>query len=109
MCDILWSDPSDENGIRQSKRGASIEFGPDISEKFLNDNDLCLLIRAHTYVEEGFEYQKGCERVLTVFSAPKYCGQMNNKGAYVVMKKDLIPNIIAFEAVEQPSTEVVNN
>lgn len=27
---------------------------------------------------------------------------MTNKGAYIVFKKDLIPNFVTFEAVEHP-------
>jgi serine/threonine-protein phosphatase 5 len=41
MCDILWADPSPAPGRTPSKRGASMGFGPDISEKFLKANNLC--------------------------------------------------------------------
>lgn len=47
MCDILWSDPVKENGRHPSKRGVSIGFGPDIAKKFLDDNNLDLLVRSH--------------------------------------------------------------
>lgn len=40
MVDCLWSDPSDTNGRHLSKRGISVMFGPDITQKFLDDNDL---------------------------------------------------------------------
>ena len=40
MCDCLWSDPSDNNGRFPSKRGISVMFGPDVTERFCNDNDL---------------------------------------------------------------------
>ena len=40
MCDILWADPTPGNGRTPSKRGASMGFGPDISEKFLKINGL---------------------------------------------------------------------
>jgi serine/threonine-protein phosphatase 5 len=45
MCDMLWADPSPVNGRQKSKRGVSIEFGPDVSHKFLHDNQLGLFNR----------------------------------------------------------------
>ena len=83
MCDILWSDPTNVDGRLPSKRGTSIMFGPDVSKRFLDNNGLDLLVRSHEVKDEGFEWQKG-ERVLTIFSAPKYCDYMTNKGAYIV-------------------------
>ena len=40
MCDCLWSDPTDNYGRSPSKRGISVMFGPDVTSKFLEDNDL---------------------------------------------------------------------
>jgi serine/threonine-protein phosphatase 5 len=40
MCDLLWADPSNEQGRQQSKRGVSMQFGSDVSKKFLNENKL---------------------------------------------------------------------
>lgn len=40
MCDLLWADPSPAPGRTPSKRGASMGFGPDISEIFLKSNGL---------------------------------------------------------------------
>lgn len=47
MADMLWSDPAKENGRHPSKRGISIAFGPDVAHKFLNENNLNILIRSH--------------------------------------------------------------
>jgi len=41
MCDCLWSDPTDNNGRFPSKRGISVMFGPDVTERFINENNLC--------------------------------------------------------------------
>ena len=43
MCDLLWSDPHKGPGRIPSKRGVSIQFGPDIAEKFLDDNGLGMI------------------------------------------------------------------
>lgn len=57
-----------------------------------------MLVRSHQVKDEGYEIEKG-DRVITVFSAPKYCDQMTNKGAYIIFKEDLKPNFTIFEAV----------
>lgn len=56
MVECLWSDPSDINGRQPSKRGVGTMFGPDITQKFLTDNDLSLVVRSHEVKPEGFEY-----------------------------------------------------
>jgi serine/threonine-protein phosphatase 5 len=40
MCDLLWADPAKTPGRTPSKRGISIGFGPDITKKFLQENNL---------------------------------------------------------------------
>lgn len=72
MTDMLWSDPSKVNGRHPSKRGTSIAFGPDVAHKFLNDNNLELLVRSHEVKDEGYEVEAD-GRVITIFSAPNYC------------------------------------
>ncbi len=47
MCETLWSDPMNENGRRPSKRGVGIQFGPDVAKKFLDFNNLQMLVRSH--------------------------------------------------------------
>lgn len=107
MCDMLWADPTDIDGRHPSKRGVSLEFGPDVAERFLNDNGLDLLVRSHQVKDEGFEFTRG-GKVITVFSAPKYCDQMNNKGAYIIFKEDLKPDFKVFDAVEHPPVKAMH-
>mmetsp|Transcript_82417 Transcript_82417/g.123691 ORF Transcript_82417/g.123691 Transcript_82417/m.123691 type:complete len:176 (+) Transcript_82417:923-1450(+) len=85
MCDLLWADPIKENGRAPSKRGISMGFGPDVSKKFLDENKLELLVRSHEMKENGYEVEAN-GRVVTIFSAPNYCDQMKNKGAYIKFK-----------------------
>ena len=40
MCECLWSDPCDNNGRHPSKRGVGVMFGPDVTEKFIEENNL---------------------------------------------------------------------
>ena len=42
-------------------------------------------------------------RVITIFSAPKYCDQMTNKGAYIKLNgNEMKPHFVQFEAVSHP-------
>ena len=48
MCDLLWSDPDAMvKTWNKNDRGISVVFGQEIVEKFLKDNDLDLICRAH--------------------------------------------------------------
>jgi len=47
VCDLLWSDPVEENGFAMSYRGAGYIFGQDISKKFNHNNNLKMIARAH--------------------------------------------------------------
>lgn len=81
--DLLWSDPSPHNGRHRSPRGGGLAcFGPDISERFCDDNGLLCCIRSHEVCDRGFEWQRG-NRCLTVFSAANYVGHAGNLGAVV--------------------------
>lgn len=97
LCDFLWSDPTEHpSGIMSSpfeyndSRGCAFYFGLDSTRQFLETNKLLTVIRAHEVEFEGF---KGFDwgnslfpLVITVFSAPNYCGFHGNKGAVLRIK-----------------------
>lgn len=83
MQDLLWSDPTDQDGRHRSPRGGGLScFGPDVAARFCDENGLLCVIRSHEVCEGGFGWQRG-GRVLTVFSAANYVGQVGNLGAVV--------------------------
>lgn len=48
MLDLLWSDPSSEPGMcDNAMRGIGSFYGPEITEMFLEQNDLSLVVRSH--------------------------------------------------------------
>lgn len=61
----LWSDPSDSDadmrrGVHNSPRGGKIvTFGPDVTEKFCDDNAVDVVVRSHQYVRHGYKYMHG--------------------------------------------------
>ena len=56
--------------------------------KFLERNDLDLIVRAHQVVEDGYEFF-GDRTLVTVFSAPNYCGEFDNCGAMMSVDESL--------------------
>ena len=47
MCELLWSDPQPMYGRSPSKRGVGCQFGPDVTRRFLENNNLEYIIRSH--------------------------------------------------------------
>ncbi|XQJ26342.1 serine/threonine protein phosphatase type 5, putative [Leishmania guyanensis] len=83
LCESLWADPQPMSGRTPSKRGVDCpSFGPDVTETFLKNNNLTLVVRSHEVKEEGYEVSHN-GKCITVFSAPNYCDQMGNKGAFI--------------------------
>jgi serine/threonine-protein phosphatase 5 len=85
--DVLWSDPVADPGFRTNDaRGVGMVFGPDVTERFLTENGLRLVLRSH----EGPDARDGRDdmqpmsggytldhdtpagKLMTVFSAPDY-------------------------------------
>lgn len=124
MCDLLWSDPLDTwtaEGLKPEEmdewynigfepnpdRGCSYVFGYVAVEKFLKENNLISIIRAHEVQKEGFLYHDFLKEgrkhpyVITVFSAANYCDMYRNQGAYLKMEEDKY-SIVQFPWVEHP-------
>ncbi|OHT09231.1 serine/threonine-protein phosphatase PP1-like protein [Tritrichomonas foetus] len=87
--DLLWSDPTIKlSKYQESERGLGYLFGKSAATKFLKSNKLKMIIRSHEMVDDGYEYPFAPrKRVLTVFSAPNYCGTSGNTGAVVRVTK----------------------
>ena len=104
VMDILWSDPTDNdeelgikpNLLRDSKSfGNIVKYGPDIVNKFLEKNNLSMIIRGHECVADGFErFDEG--KVITLFSATDYCKRHKNAGAMLIINNnfEIIPHLI---------------
>ncbi|KHN18122.1 Serine/threonine-protein phosphatase 5 [Glycine soja] len=105
MCELLWSDPQPLPGRGPSKRGVGLSFGADVTKRFLQENNLDLVVRSHEVKDEGYEIEHD-GKLITVFSAPNYCDQMGNKGAFIRFEApDLKPNIVTFSAVPHPDVK----
>ena len=90
LCDLLWSDPDKgTKGWKRNERGVSYAFGKDVLKTFLKKNKLDLVCRAHQVVEDGYEFF-GNRKLVTIFSAPNYCGEFDNNGGMMTVNKDLM-------------------
>jgi len=90
LCDLLWSDPDkDIVGWGENDRGVSFTFGPDVVAQFLKRHDLDLICRAHQVVEDGYEFFAK-RQLVTLFSAPNYCGEFDNAGAMMSVDETLM-------------------
>lgn len=90
ICDFLWADPDAcTQGWAESERGVSYTFGADVVTKFLEDHDFDLMVRAHQVVEDGYEFFAQ-RQLVTLFSAPNYCGEFDNSGAVMSVDASLM-------------------
>ncbi len=110
--DILWSDPDEQNGRHLNRaRGGGLKFGPDVTEKFLNDNMLDMIIRSHEVRPAGYSIEHS-GRLVTVFSAPNYMDAVGNKAAVVSLKATtsegpLSTEFFQWDAVPHPTIDEV--
>jgi len=112
FCDIEWSDPVDEYDpegdafgdmsleewdeikfIPNLIRHSSVQYGMSAVADFLNENDLACIVRGHQVQEDGYmEHfitdESEIAMVLTIFSAPNYCGDYGNRGAFLLIMPD---------------------
>jgi serine/threonine-protein phosphatase PP1 catalytic subunit len=97
LCDLLWSDPSPEcESWNDNDRGVSFIFSKDIVKNFIEKNNIDLICRAHQVfrslikvVEDGYEFFAD-RTLVTIFSAPDYCGEYNNSASMMLVDENLM-------------------
>lgn len=118
LADLLWSDPkvspstekappspsSSDNSSppyssfltahgngdwTENDRGVSYCFSRRVVARFCQRFDLDLIARGHMVVEEGYEFYAK-RKLVTVFTAPNYCGEFDNWGAVMNVDKKLM-------------------
>ncbi|MDP2439538.1 MAG: metallophosphoesterase [archaeon] len=112
MCDLLWADPIEDydeyNGPDlfqyNDVRSCSYTYTYRAVTKFLKENRLRCMIRAHEAQNEGFRMYKLLDEfptVITLFSAPNYLDAYGNKGAIMHFDGSVM-NIRQFEWSDHP-------
>ncbi|MFW9781187.1 MAG: metallophosphoesterase [Candidatus Heimdallarchaeota archaeon] len=92
---ILWNDPKEIESLEfsSSYRGSGIKFfGQKAFDKFMEQNNLQFLIRAHECFPEGYRWFFN-RRLLSIFSSADYRGLFTpNPGSYAIIKgENIIP------------------
>jgi serine/threonine-protein phosphatase PP1 catalytic subunit len=109
LCDLLWSDPSEKvSGWAKNDRGISFLFGKDIVDKFLKNFDFDLICRAHQVVENGFQFFNN-RKLVTIFSAPNYCGEFKNTGAIMLIDQTLMCSFQIFKPYDNSKIKYIEN
>ena len=100
LCDLLWSDPDKETlEFDENDRGVSWVFGEKIVNEFNRKNDLDLIIRAHQVVDDGYEFFAN-RQLITIFSAPNYCGEFDNSAGIMIIDEALTCSLKVLRPVE---------
>ncbi|PQP92610.1 serine/threonine-protein phosphatase PP1 isozyme 4-like [Prunus yedoensis var. nudiflora] len=91
LCDLLWSAPCrDVEGWGHNTwedMEISYTFGPDKVTEFLMKHELDLICRAQEVVGDGYEFFAH-RKLVTIFSAPNFCGEFDNVGAMMNVDED---------------------
>eukprot|EP00931_Biecheleriopsis_adriatica_P124617 TRINITY_DN9976_c0_g2_i2.p1 TRINITY_DN9976_c0_g2~~TRINITY_DN9976_c0_g2_i2.p1 ORF type:complete len:863 (-),score=202.36 TRINITY_DN9976_c0_g2_i2:15-2570(-) len=97
LFDAQWADPHYGSGSRPSSRGrVAVTFGEDVTKRFLDDAGLALCLRSHRVPQTGAGYELEHDgRLLTLFSASRYGGVLQNRGAVAIVRSAGIGDVEA--------------
>ena len=109
LCDLMWSDPTSIDSIEwgTNSRGVSCTYSTSAISKFLKMNNLQLICRAHQLVSDGYKFFSD-NKLLTVFSAPNYCGNCGNDGAVMKLTNELEGSFIIIKPTNTDLTNQIN-
>jgi serine/threonine-protein phosphatase PP1 catalytic subunit len=108
LCDLLWSDPDEKvSSWGDNDRGVSFIFSASILSNFLKKHDMDLICRGHQVVEDGYQFF-GSRQLVTLFSAPNYCGEFDNSGAMMTVDDTLMCSFQVLKPVENKKGKTSN-
>jgi serine/threonine-protein phosphatase PP1 catalytic subunit len=111
LCDLLWSDPDIDavaEGWGQNDRGISVTFSLEKVNEFCLKFGFDLICRGHQAVIDGFDFPFAEQKIVTIFSAPNYCYEYQNKGAFMTVNEDLFCRFHQLEPIDYPVVEVTD-
>lgn len=101
MCDLTWSDPKKQsNEYANNDRGVAYTFNEKALEDFNTRMGIQLVCRAHQVVDEGYKFF-GNNKLVTVFSAPNYCGEVGNNGSVMKVDSNMECSFIVLKPVKK--------
>ena len=75
--------------------------------RFLQKHDMDLICRAHQVVEDGYEFFSK-RQLVTLFSAPNYCGEFDNAGAMMSVDESLLCSFQVYHTDRMPESRLTN-
>uniref|UniRef100_A0A8R1E432 Serine/threonine-protein phosphatase n=1 Tax=Caenorhabditis japonica TaxID=281687 RepID=A0A8R1E432_CAEJA len=103
--DILWADPDNlVRGFDESTRGVGMVFGDEALQDTMEKLGVDLIARAHQVVQDGYEFFHK-KRLVTIFSAPHYCGEFDNAAAMMNVDKNLTCSFQVMRPVKRAEVE----
>jgi len=103
LCDLLWSDPSPlssaelfnikKNEWGDNDRGVSYIFSETVVKRMVDKFDIDLIVRGHQVMEDGYAFFAD-RKLITIFSAPCYCGEFDNNAAMLSIDEKLKCDIL---------------
>ncbi|KIH59606.1 hypothetical protein ANCDUO_10155 [Ancylostoma duodenale] len=89
--DLMWSDPSVDSctGFQfNATRATSYIFGGDTIANICQLLDIALVVRAHEVVKGGHQFMFD-RKLVTIFSAPNYCGTDGNAASVMKVSRKM--------------------
>lgn len=110
LCDLLWSDPSlnIDSLWGTNSRGVSCTFSSNSVHSFLHTNNLQLVCRAHQLVPNGYKFFAD-SKLITIFSAPNYCGNCGNDGVVMKVTPQLECSFLIIKPTSQTNFRNIDN
>mgnify|MGYP000845257367 CR=1 FL=1 len=98
LCDLLWSDPSPlsspelfnikKNEWGDNDRGVSFIFSENVVKRLVDKYKIDLIVRGHQVMEDGYQFFAD-RKLITIFSAPCYCGEFDNNAAMLSVDENM--------------------
>lgn len=102
FCDLTWSDPKKhKQDWKRNDRGVSYTFNENAVDTFMDKHNLQLICRAHQVVNNGYKFFNN-KKLITIFSAPNYCGEVGNNGAVMKIDENFECSFIILKPVRKP-------
>lgn len=102
FCDLTWSDPKKhKQDWEQNDRGVSYTFNENALDNFMNKHKIKLICRAHQVVNNGYKFFNN-KKLVTIFSAPNYCGDVGNNGAVMYIDGNLECSFKILKPIKKP-------
>ncbi|KAH0794087.1 Ser/Thr protein phosphatase [Histomonas meleagridis] len=108
LTDLLWSDPSsDIEEWGQNPRGSSYLWGLNPAKRFLQSNQLCMILRGHQVAASGIDIPFSPDvTVVTVFTSSSAANQ--NIAAFLKVNVDSTLECIQLPKVQMANSFVTN-